>query len=394
MASPRLQADFDRLKCCVLIPTYNNDRELKGVIDSVLEYTTNVIVINDGCTDTTSEILSQLPNIQSITFEQNRGKGKALRAGFLEAEKQGFEYAITIDSDGQHKASDLPQFIEKLETSPNAIIIGARDMLQNSVPGKSSFGHKFSNFWFTFETGIKAPDTQSGYRLYPLKQVNDIQLISWRYEFEIEILVRSAWKGVAIETVPINVYYPPTEERITHFRPFTDFTRISILNTILVTICLLYIKPRDFFRSLKKKNIKEHIKDLFFDVEEPPYKKALAVFFGVFMGIVPIWGYQLVTAIGLAHFFKLNKPIVIVAANISIPPFIPLWLYASFKTGEILFNEKIIIPQLDEINFDVIQQHLMLYSVGATVFAFLLAFVLGCISFGAFKLIAYKAGEE
>jgi hypothetical protein len=126
-------------------------------------------------------------------------------------------------------------------------------MDQLSVPGKSSFGNKFSNFWFWVETGLKMPDTQSGYRLYPVRQMKDIRFFTQKYEFEIEVLVRSSWKGIRIDTVPVNVFYPSKEERISHFRPFRDFGRISVLNTVLVTIAFLYIKPRDFYLLIKKK---------------------------------------------------------------------------------------------------------------------------------------------
>jgi hypothetical protein len=97
-------------------------------------------------------------------------------------------------------------------------------------------------------------DTQSGYRLYPVKLLNDTNFITRKFEFEIEVLVMSAWRGIEITEVPVRVYYADKEHRVSHFRPFKDFTRISILNTFLVIIALLYIKPRDLFRGIKKKN--------------------------------------------------------------------------------------------------------------------------------------------
>jgi hypothetical protein len=126
-------------------------------------------------------------------------------------------------------------------------------MDQASVPGKSSFGNKFSNFWFWVETGLRMNDTQSGYRLYPVKLMEGTTFLTRKFEFEIEVLVMSSWRGIEITEVPVKVYYATKEERISHFRPFKDFTRISILNTFLVSIALLYIKPRDFLRGLKKK---------------------------------------------------------------------------------------------------------------------------------------------
>jgi hypothetical protein len=123
------------------------------------------------------------------------------------------------------------------------------------VPGKSNFGNNFSNFWFWFETGLRMPDTQSGYRLYPIKALKELTFFTRKYEFEIEVLVRASWSGIEIKSIPVKVFYPEKEKRVSHFRPFWDFSRISVLNTVLVTITLLYIKPRDFFRSIKKKTL-------------------------------------------------------------------------------------------------------------------------------------------
>jgi glycosyltransferase involved in cell wall biosynthesis len=244
---------FKQKKVCVLVPTYNNDRTLREVLTHILEYTDQVIVVNDGSTDNTEAIAKEFPNIALVSYTNNQGKGFALRQGFEKAVALDYDYAITIDSDGQHYADDLPKFLDQLDAHPNAIIIGARNMEQASVPGKSSFGNKFSNFWFWVETGIRRNDTQSGYRLYPVKALQPMRFITRKYEFEIEVIVRAAWSGIEVIEVPVKVFYPEKEARISHFRPFRDFSRISVLNTFLVLIAFLYIKPRDFFGSLKKK---------------------------------------------------------------------------------------------------------------------------------------------
>jgi len=248
-----VRARFKHNKVCVLVPTYNNEKTLEKVLSDVLRFTDQVIVVNDGSTDSTRSILRKFSHIIQVNYPVNQGKGYALRKGFETAVDNGYDYAITIDSDGQHFAEDLPKFITKLESHPAAIIVGARNMEQSSVPGKSSFGHKFSNFWFWVETGITMPDTQSGYRLYPVKLLQRIQFITKKFEFEIEVMVRGAWSGIALEHVPVRVYYAEKGKRVSHFRPFKDFTRISILNTFLVAIALFYIKPRDLVRGLKKK---------------------------------------------------------------------------------------------------------------------------------------------
>ena len=101
-------------------------------------------------------------------------------------------------------------------------------MEQEGIPGKSSFGNKFSNFWFKVETGITLPDTQTGFRLYPLEPISKMKLFTTKFETEIEVIVKLAWKNVKCIPIKINVLYDPNE-RVTHFRPLRDFTRISIL---------------------------------------------------------------------------------------------------------------------------------------------------------------------
>jgi glycosyltransferase involved in cell wall biosynthesis len=253
MEPAQIRELFKQKKVCVLIPTYNNEQTLQNVLSDVLAYTDQVIVVNDGSTDSTTHILGKFPRVTLVAYTVNQGKGFALRQGFKRAVDEGYEYAISIDSDGQHFAKDLPKFLAKLDEHPSAIIMGARNMEQSSVPGKSSFGHKFSNFWFWVETGVKLPDTQSGYRLYPVRLLEQITFVTKKFEFEIEVLVRASWNGIELTHVPVSVFYAEKGKRVSHFRPFMDFTRISILNTVLVTIALLYIKPRDLLRSLKKK---------------------------------------------------------------------------------------------------------------------------------------------
>jgi glycosyltransferase involved in cell wall biosynthesis len=250
-----IRAKFDELAACVVIPTYNNAATLAQVITDVTQYTSNIIVVNDGSTDNSKAIASSFPQVQLISYADNVGKGWALQKAFAYAIKHQYKFAITIDSDGQHFAKDLLAFINKLEEIKDTIIIGSRNMDQEIVPGKSSFGNKFSNFWFKIETGITAPDTQSGFRAYPLELLKDIHFFTKKYEFEIEVLVRAVWKGAKIESIPVTVYYAPKEIRVSHFRPFKDFTRISILNTVLVIITFLYIKPCNLLKILfdKKK---------------------------------------------------------------------------------------------------------------------------------------------
>jgi glycosyltransferase involved in cell wall biosynthesis len=388
--SPMEKADV--LKVCIIIPTYNNASTLAGVIEDVARYSNHIIVVNDGSTDNTAQIILRFPSVQFISYSKNVGKGWALRQAFKYAADKGYHYSITIDSDGQHFAKDIPLFIDKIERIPNSIIIGARNMGQASVPGGSSFGNKFSNFWFKVETGVNCSDTQSGYRLYPLLPLNKIHFITRKYEFEIEVLVRSAWKGIKVESVPVTVYYAPKNERVSHFRPFKDFFRISILNTVLVFISFLYIRPRNFLRILfNKEKLKKLLDDHLFNPHHSSELKSVSVAFGVFMGIIPVWGFQLLAAIFLAVLFKLNKPLVIVAANISIPPMIPFIIYGSYKMGAFWMGANAMqISFSRSITLESIKNNLVQYIYGSITLAIIAGIVFGMLTFIFLKLTGKK----
>jgi glycosyltransferase involved in cell wall biosynthesis len=240
------------LGCCVIIPTYNNAKTLRAVIEDVVQYVEDVIVVNDGSTDYTNDVLGSLNDISVTGYSTNKGKGYALKRGFRFALEKGFRYAITIDSDGQHHGSDIGAFLLKIKQFPGSLIVGSRLLKQANMPGGNTFANKFSNFWYRLQTGINMPDTQSGFRLYPLDKISGIHVYTNRYEAELELLVRAAWRGINVCDVAISVYYPPVNERVTHFRPYRDFIRISILNTFLTLIALLYEFPRKLIKTSGK----------------------------------------------------------------------------------------------------------------------------------------------
>ena len=249
------QTRMQQLKVCVVIPTYNNGGTLRDVVERVLAYCNDVIVVNDGCTDNSAEILASFgERITVVDYGKNRGKGYALKQGFNKAKAMGFDYALTIDSDGQHFPEDIPLFVEALEQHPGALIVGSRNLNQENMPGGNTFANKFSNFWFKIQTGIDLPDTQTGYRLYPLKNMPCLALLTYRYEAELELLVFSAWRGTDLIPIKINVFYPKGEERVSHFRPFWDFFRISVLNTVLCVVALVYGWPSRLIRKARRRH--------------------------------------------------------------------------------------------------------------------------------------------
>lgn len=388
---------------CIIIPTYNNASTIENVIDGVLKYTSDIIVVDDGSTDDTSTILKKFKTIEVITYEKNIGKGWAIRKGFGKALSKGFAYAITIDSDGQHYPDDIPLFVEALEKNPDSLFIGSRNITADGMPSKNTFANRFSNFWYRVETNIKLPDTQSGFRLYPIKYYKNTKFFTRKYEFEIEVLVRSAWSNIVTIPIPVKVYYPPEEERVTHFRPLVDFTRISILNTVLVLITFLYIIPLKTIKYLTNNRFTKVIKEQIMLHNENPAKISVGIGFGVFMGIAPIWGFQMIVAVLLAHFLKLNKIIVLAFSNISLPPLIPFIIYLSYATGGLIMDNPIefttetiyylkdqimhgeFFNTLNEFGYSILQ-----YIIGSILLGLLLGGIATAISYIIIKLSTIK----
>jgi len=373
------------IQCCVLIPTYNNQKTLRRVIEGVLQYAdqTDIIVINDGSTDETAHILAEYDNqIRILTNDVNKGKGYSLRRGFKEAINLSYKNAISIDSDGQHLPEDIPLFVETAIRNPGALIMGSRNMNQEGVPGKSSFGNKFSNFWFTFETGLVLPDTQTGFRLYPLEPLKNTTLFTTKFETEIEVIVKLAWKGVPIIPVNIQVIYDKNE-RVTHFRPFRDFTRISILNTWLVILTLLWYLPKRLLLYVRKRGLLQIIKQEAVKPDESNFSKAASIGFGFFMGILPIWGFQLLAGIPLSVYFKMNKVLFLTAANISLPPIIPFIIFGSYKFGGLIYRNGVQLDSVKDLTLESIHYNFVQYFLGGT----LLAIFAGLAGFGVSYLL-------
>ena len=241
---------------CAVIPTYQNAKTLLKVVADVHRVVDTVFVVDDGSNDGTAALLDKATGNERpekvLTHPKNCGKGAALKTGLTYARQQGFRYAVTVDADGQHRADDIPALLKAVEEEPDALAIGSRGLQHENMPAKSTFANRFSNFWFALQTLQRLPDTQSGLRVYPLRHLHGLRWMSARYEAELTLLVFSAWAGVKLLPVPVSVYYPPRDQRVTHFRPGRDFTRFSVLNTLLCFLMVVYGWPRIFCRQIAR----------------------------------------------------------------------------------------------------------------------------------------------
>ncbi len=377
-----------QLKCCVVLATYNNEMTLPRILNGVLAFTEEIILVNDGSSDVTPELLVNYPQLIQIHLPKNKGKGNALKVGFKKALALGYERAITLDTDGQHFPEDLPNFVNAIEASEdkNTFLIGDRNMNVADVLESSARGNRISGFWVRSVTGLQLTDTQSGFRMYPIKALQKINFLRWtkKFEFETEVIVRAHWRGITVKNIPIKVLYP--EDRVSHFRPFMDIARIVVLIIGFLLMKGLYIIPRDYYRRLKKKGFKKFLAEDFLGSKDSPKKKALSIALGVFLGLSPLWGFHTVIVIFLAIFLKLNKVISFAFSNISLPPFIPFVLWASVRTGNFVLGETSSFSMSELTDFDAIK-HLESYLVGSVVLSVTSAVVFGVVGYLILKVV-------
>ncbi|MBU4262431.1 MAG: glycosyltransferase family 2 protein [Proteobacteria bacterium] len=216
------------MMAAVIIPVYNHGGRIGEVIRQARSLDLPIIVVDDGSTDTTSAILSNLTEISVIRHPVNQGKGAALLSGFAAALAQNCNWAITIDGDGQHNPEDARLLLQAAAQAGRTLVVGRREgMAGKNVPWTSRFGRGFSNFWVWVSGGPFIKDSQSGFRLYPLPESLYLNVKARRYQFEVEILVRARRRGIAIIEAPVQVVYQDRGERVSHFRPWVDFWRNS-----------------------------------------------------------------------------------------------------------------------------------------------------------------------
>jgi glycosyltransferase involved in cell wall biosynthesis len=323
---PLVNNETDCIWC--VVPVYNNWTTIKDVVAGCCSVLKNVVVVDDGSTDVDLRTLLSGADVVVLRHENNLGKGRAILTAAEYITSRGGTWMITIDGDGQHYPEDIKKFLPLLSDDDPAIIIGSRNFDADNVPGKSRFGRRFANFWLRVETGIYVDDCQSGFRAYPLQYLNQIKLSGAHYDFEAEVLARAAWAGLALRTVPIDVYYPAPQERVSSFRPFLDNLRLSHVHAMLVGRRLLPFPhkrlvsvrkdpeltllrhPGEFIKMLLKENV-------------TPGGLASAAAGGVFFGALPLLFAHTLVILYVSSRLRLNKIVAINAQHICMPPLVP-----------------------------------------------------------------------
>lgn len=233
------------MKPCILIPSYNSGPLLRQTLASVLTHWPHIFLIIDGSTDGSDQNLNEHlhPGLHVHRLPTNRGKGSAILAGITLAQQHGFTHALTIDADGQHPASHIPHYLKAAENHPHALILG-KPIFEATAPTLRVQGRKISNWWANLETlwwGIE--DSLFGMRLYPIPPLITVfsqTPFARRFDFDPEVAIRLAWKGLPILTLPTPVkYLTPEEGGISQFRYLRDNTLLTSMHIRLLIGAIL-----------------------------------------------------------------------------------------------------------------------------------------------------------
>lgn len=210
-----------RRRCAAVIPCFNEAASIAAVVRGVRAHLPSVLVVDDGSTDDTARLASEA-GAELVRHTDNHGKGAALRAGLHQIRDRGFQWAITLDGDGQHEPEDIPRFFQCAEQTGAALVIGNR-LLQ---PAAMPWLRRGVNHWMTRRlsrlTGVALEDSQCGFRLLRLDALAGVTLKTERFEIESEMLVALARAGARIQFVPVQTIYKTNASKI---HPLADTWR-------------------------------------------------------------------------------------------------------------------------------------------------------------------------
>jgi len=207
-----------------VIPAYNASPTIAAVVRKARAHLSRVLVVDDGSTDDTGE-QARRAGAQVMTQPRNRGKGAALRTAFAELDGPGVDAIVTLDADGQHDPDDIPKLLQSFRAGGVDLIIGSRWRDFSGMSPMRRFGNRFSSSALAFFSGLRVPDSQSGFRLYSMPFLRAARLKGKAYELEMEAILAAAALGRKVQTVPISLLVADGRA-LSHFRPVRDTYRI------------------------------------------------------------------------------------------------------------------------------------------------------------------------
>ncbi len=331
---------MNRKRICVWVDA--STEMLQELVPQLLIYTDTIFVVYEGTAKATPKF-DAVHIISSV-------RGKGLEVAINKAAELGYDYLLVFPQG--YEVNDIPKFLDKIEEK-GGLLVGTRPHLDRTMDVR------FASLLYWVQAGVWLPDVQCPFMAYPVQQ---LYRKYYRYDddLELEILVRAAWQGIRVRKVALSEAGPRR----------SVVKRNVLLNIILLTITLFYIKPKYFLLYISKKdNWNKLWTKLFLTPGETIKLKATSISFGVFMGILPVWGFQFIIGMPLAMLFRLNKTLFFVALHISMLPITPVFWVASLLTGKLLLGQELIIHNWQHLSLTDMKSEGAAFFLGGTVLA-------------------------
>jgi uncharacterized protein (DUF2062 family) len=312
--------------------------------------------------------------LQVLVAENPLEYGAALSGAFVTAGELGCTHAIVLDVGRGHAPAYLPNFIEAARQTPEAIILGVRKYSLDRPSIGQRIGRWHCDFWTWAETGRWIHDTTYGFKAYPLHVIQDLEIRAESTDFEVELLAKSLWAGAQVLELSL-----PTEANARALVPLKpgEVARFGVTTARLMLQRLMLPGPllatmhrRTFAQLPLMQRLGLICREGIVHNCDRPSRFAAGVAIGVFFGIAPIWGFQMIAAAATAHVLRLSKPLVLAASQVSSPLTVPLILYVSLLAGHFLFHRRFTgLPRPDQLDRLVLLRYLGEYLAGSIVLA-------------------------
>jgi uncharacterized protein (DUF2062 family) len=409
----------------VVAPSFNNAGTLAGVVARIRALDLPLIVVNDGSTDATAEVLSGIAaadgGVRVVTHPRNRGKAAALMTGFAAAIDAGHTHAVTIDTDGQLDPEQIPSLLSIARRIPHGLVIGQRDENTEGYPSKNRLGRRVSNLFVWMQSGVRVADSQCGFRVYPLDFLREVRCHSGRYGFETEVITRAGWAGRPVIGAPVRCHYFPSGKAVSHFRPFIDSFRGVPMHLRLmlralsplphasggsreesraapppepaergdarttVRRLLAWLNPLPAIRQLRED-----------DVGRANAAAGLAM--GAFIANLPAYGLHTILSLYAARRLHLHPLSVVVGSHLSTPPVGPLLVAAAITIGHLVLHAELPTPSSYDVRttglLPLLRTCFLEWTIGGIVMGLFSAWVTYLASRWLFRLAAREAREE